>query len=48
MGIGTRITWRYNMFPGSHVAAPTSRAFGWFCRGYASQMWEELSNWLVD
>lgn len=47
-GTGTRITWRYNMFPRSRLAASALPAFGWFWRGYARQMLEELSNWLVD
>ncbi|KQH78888.1 hypothetical protein AO501_16710 [Mycobacterium gordonae] len=46
-GTGTRITWRYNMFPRSRVAASALPAFGWFWRGYARQMLEELSSWLV-
>ena len=47
-GTGTRITWRYNMIPRSRLAAPALPAFGWCWRGYARQMLEELSNWLVD
>lgn len=46
-GTGTRITWRYNMFPRSRVAASALPAFGWFWRGYARQMLEELASWLV-
>lgn len=46
-GTGTRITWRYNMFPRSRVAASALPAFGWFWQGYARQMLEELSIWLV-
>jgi len=46
-GTGTRITWRYNMFPRSRVAASALPAFAWFWRGYARQMLEELSSWLV-
>lgn len=47
-GTGTRVTWRYNMFPRSRLAASTLPAFGWFWRGYARQVLEELSSWLVD
>lgn len=46
-GTGTRITWKYNMIPRSRLAASALPAFGWFWRGYARQMLEELSNWLV-
>ncbi|MBX9639758.1 MAG: SRPBCC family protein [Mycobacteriaceae bacterium] len=47
VGTGTRITWHYNMFPRSRLAASALPTFGWFWRGYARQMLEELSNWLV-
>lgn len=46
-GTGTRITWRYNMFPRSRAAVAAMPAFAWCWRGYARQMLEELSNWLV-
>jgi hypothetical protein len=46
-GTGTRITWRYNMIPRSRLVAAALPAFGWFWRGYARQMLEELSKWLV-
>jgi hypothetical protein len=46
-GTGTRVTGRYNMLPRSQLAAPTFPAFAWFWRGYARQMLEELSSWLV-
>lgn len=46
-GTGTRITWCYNMFPRSRAAASALPAFGWFWRGYARQMLEELSNSLL-
>ncbi|QLL08016.1 SRPBCC family protein [Mycobacterium vicinigordonae] len=46
-GTGTRITWRYNMFPRSPLVEPVLPAFGWFWRGYARQMLEELSKLLV-
>ena len=42
-GTDARIMWRYNMFPRSGLAASALRAFGWFWRGYARQMLEELS-----
>lgn len=47
-GTGTRITWRYNMFPRSRLAAMAMPAFGWCWRGYARQMLEELADWLTD
>ncbi|MDT5174324.1 MAG: hypothetical protein QOG37_1575, partial [Mycobacterium sp.] len=47
-GAGTRISWRYNMFPRFRLAASALPAVGWFWRGHGSQMLEELSNWLVD
>jgi hypothetical protein len=47
-GTGTRITWRYTMYPRARLAKLALPAFGWFWRGYARQMLEELSNLLVD
>jgi hypothetical protein len=46
-GTGTRVTWRYNMFPRSPLATPALPAFGRLWRGYARQVLEELSNWLL-
>lgn len=45
-GTGTRITWRYTMYPRARLATPALPVFGWFWRGYARQMLEELSNLL--
>ena len=40
------ITWRYTMYPRARLATPALPVFGWFWRGYARQMLEELSNLL--
>jgi hypothetical protein len=47
-GTGTRITWRYVMHPRNGLARLGLPALGWFWRGYARQMLEELSASLVD
>lgn len=47
-GTGMRIAWRYTMYPRARPATPALPAFGWFWRGYARRMLEELSNLLVD
>jgi hypothetical protein len=46
-GTGTRITVRYNIFPGSRLAASALPTFRSFWRNYARQMRAELSDGLV-
>ncbi|GLP74015.1 hypothetical protein TUM20983_11250 [Mycobacterium antarcticum] len=47
VGTGTKVTWRWTIYPRSGLAAPLLPVFGKLWRGYARQSLEELSNRLL-
>ena len=46
-GTGTRVTWRWILYPKSVLSAPALPAFARLWRGYAGQALESLSDYLV-
>jgi hypothetical protein len=46
-GTGTKVTWRWTVYPRSALSVPALPAFGRLWRGYARKVLEELSNHLV-
>jgi hypothetical protein len=47
VGTGTKVTWRWTIYPRSAFTARVLPVFGRLWRGYARQSLEELSNQLV-
>ncbi len=47
VGTGTKVTWRWTIYPRSAVTAPLLPVFGKLWLGYARQSLEQLSNQLV-
>ncbi len=46
-GTGTKVTWKWVLYPRSRLAAPALPVFGLLWRGYARQALEDLSERLV-
>jgi Polyketide cyclase / dehydrase and lipid transport len=46
-GAGTRVTWRWTMYPRSSGMAPIVRAFARIWRGYARQSFQRLEGFLA-
>ena len=46
-GTGTKVTWRWTLYPRSSLATPAMPVFGRLWQGYARQALEELSAQLV-
>ena len=47
VGTGTRVTWRWVLYPKSAFSAPALPVFARVWRGYAGQALESLSDYLV-